>query len=275
MNLRNTVICAAASFLFAGAAIAQEAEKAIVEKEERPIWRPALEVSFDHSSRYMSEGFVGNPDEIDTISVNAEFGISDNLSFHIGGVAIFDETDACGNNCDVEEWDWLAGVTFKTPEIPALGALEINLDYIYYNYPRDKTHKHFTDTKEYELDVNAVDVFLAPGFAFVHDFENDVIKGNLNVTYEQPLKAISEKLSIECPVELWFGNHQYTGTTSTTAYSLCVQPTLNYAICDNLTIGTYLLMAWALNENVRREWKEDENNNKFNMCWGVKLTAEF
>ena len=276
MRFNKTFGCIAAGLLIAGSLMAQEADKKLEEKTGRAAWMPSLELSIDHSSRYISEGNVGNPDPINTIGLTASFELSDSLSIHVGGVAVIDETDACGNEHNVEEWDWLAGVTFKMPEIATIGALELKLDYIYYNYPRDKSHRYYTDTKEYELDVNAADLFLSPGFAFVHDFENDVIKANLNATYEHSLEFISDKLSFECPVELWFGNHQYTECTKGSAvYSLCIQPTLNYEISENVSIGAYLLMGWAMDGRVRRAWEDDENNNDFNVCWGLNMTASF
>ena len=58
-------------------------------------------------------------------------------------------------------------------------------------------------------------------------------------------------------------------------YSLCVQPTLNYEITENVSVGTYVLMGWALDSDVRRDWKDDENNNAFNVCWGLNLTLSF
>ena len=271
MKLNKLVICVLSGILLAGAAFAQEAEES-----ERPVLLPALELSLDHSSRYMSEGNVGNPDPINTIDLTAEWGVADNFAFHVGGTAIVDETDACDNRHNVEEWDWKAGFTFSLADLPGLGTLEFTCDYIYYNYPRDGAHTHDTDTKEYEIDVNATELFLSPGLAFVHDFENDVIKANVNVTFEQTLTAISEKLAFECPLELWCGNHQYTGCTSHTAfYSLCAQPTLKYEICENVSIGAYVQMGWALDSRVRRDWREDENNSAFNACWGLNLTASF
>ncbi len=259
--------------LMSGAVMAQEEQ---VEKDERPAWRPSLELSLDHTSRYISEGNVGNPDPVNNIGLTAEWELSDEFSIHIGATAVIDETGACGNEHNVEEWDWLAGFKYSTQEIDGIGPLEFNFDYIYYNYPRDKVHTHNTDTKEYEIDANATKLPLSPGISFVHDFENDVIKANVNATCEQKLDAISESLSFECPVELWFGNHQYTGCTKHTAsYSLCVQPTLKYEINDNLSIGAYVQMGWALDGKVRRDWREDENNNEFNACWGLNLTASF
>ena len=258
---------------------AQEAS----EENSRQAWLPTLELSLDHSSRYMSEGNVGNPDAIDTISLTLGWDITDNLSFHIGGVGIYDETDACGNRRNIEEWNWLAGLTYTTPEFDVIGKIEINFDYIYYNYPRNKAdeltgktlHNHTIDTKEYEIDITAVDLFLSPGIVFVHDFENDVIKANVNVTFEYTLEKISDKLSFECPVELWFGNHQYSGADHTTVYSLCVQPTLSYEITENISISAYVLMGWALDSDVRRDWKDDENNNAFNVAYGFALSFEF
>ena len=98
----------------------------------------------------------------------------------------------------------------------------------------------------------------------------------MNVTYVQALEFISEKLGFECPVELWAGNHQYTGCTHHTAvYSVCVQPTLLYEINENFSVGTYLQMGWAIDGGVRRDWREDENNSAFNICWGLNLTATF
>ncbi len=277
MKLNKIAVFALSGLLLAGTAIAQEEA---AEESERPAWLPSLELSLDHTSRYMSEGNVGNPDPINTISLTAEWGITDNFAFHIGGVAIIDETDACGNDDNVEEWDWLTGVTFTLP-----GGIEVNIDYIYYNYPRNKAdeetgktqHDHAIDTKEYEIDVTATELPLSPGIVFVHDFENDVIKANVNVTYEQELSFISDKLGFECPVELWAGNHQYTKgcTEHTVVYSTCVQPTLTYEISENVSIGTYVQMGWAINSKVRRDWKEDENNCAFNICWGLNLTATF
>jgi hypothetical protein len=259
------------------------AQEAAPAEDSRPAWLPTLELSLDRSSRYMSEGNVGNPDAIDTLSLTLGWDITDNLNFHIGGVGIYDETDACGNRRNIEEWNWLAGLTYTTPEFDVIGKIEINFDYIYYNYPRNKAdevtgktlHNHTIDTKEYEIDITAVDLFLSPGIVFVHDFENDVIKANVNVTFEQKLEKISENLTFECPVELWFGNHQYSGTDNTTVYSLCVQPSLNYEITENVSVGTYVLMGWALDSDVRRDWKDDENNNAFNVCWGLNLTLSF
>ena len=271
MKLNTLIVFALSGIMLAGAAMAQEEET-----DERPAWIPSLELSIDRTSRYMSEGNVGNPDPIDTISLTAEWSVTDNFAFHIGGVAVVDETDACDNEHNVEEWDWSAGFTFSIPEIAGIGTLEFNFDYIYYNYPHDGVHTHDVDTKEYEIDINATDLFLSPGIAFVHDFENDVIKANVNATFEQQLTAISENLSFECPVELWVGNHQYTGCTShTAAYSLCTQPTLKYEINDNLSVGAYVQMGWALDSRVRRDWREDENNNAFNVCWGLNLTVSF
>ncbi len=275
MNLKKTVCSALTCALFSTALIAQEAENAEAE-EERPVWQPSIEISLDHSSRYMSEGNVGNPDAINTIGLTAEWGLTDNFSLHIGGTAIIDETDACGNDDNVEEWDWLAGFTFTTQEIEGIGKIEFNFDYIYYNYPRDGAHDHQTDTKEYEIDITAADVLLSPGVVFVHDFENDVIKANVNVTYEHTLEFISDKLTFELPVELWVGNHQYTGSTPHTAfYSVCVNPALNYEISDKVSVGTYVNMGWALDKDVRNDWKDDENNNAFNVCWGLNLTMTF
>ena len=68
---------------------------------------------------------------------------------------------------------------------------------------------------------------------------------------------------------------QYSGADHTTIYRLCVQPTLNYEITENVSVGTYVLMGWALDSDVRRDWKDDENNNAFNVCWGLNLTLSF
>ena len=59
---------------------AQEAESA---EDSRPAWLPTLELSLDHSSRYISEGNVGNPDPINTLSLTLGWDITENLSFHI------------------------------------------------------------------------------------------------------------------------------------------------------------------------------------------------
>ncbi len=264
MNFKKTIVCTLLAFSVLAIA------------EEETGWKPSLELSIDHTSRYMSEGNVGNPDPIDTIGLTVEFPVTDDLALHLGGTAIYDETNACDNRRNVEEWDWNAGFTFTLNELPGIGALEFNFDYIYYNYPRDKVHTHDTDTKEYEIDINATELFLSPGIVFVHDFENDVIKGNVNFTYELPLDNLLENLSFECPFEFWAGNHQYTGCTKgSTAYSFCTQPTLSYAINENLSVATYVQMGWALDSRVRNDWKDDENNNAFNACWGLNMTLSF
>lgn len=274
MKIQRTIAICSASAILAASLMAQDAPKTA--EDERPAWLPSIELSIDHTSRYMSEGNVGNPDPINTIGLTAEYGITDSFAAHIGGVAIVDETDACENEHNVEEWDWIAGFTWTIADIDAIGDIEINFDYIYYNYPRDGAHTHDADTKEYEIDVNATKLFLSPGIAFVHDFENDVIKANANVTYEIDLASVLENLSFECPVELWVGNHQYTGCTSSSAvYSVCAQPTLKYAINEKISVSTFVQMGWALDSRVRRDWRDDENNNEFNACWGINFTASF
>ena len=45
------------------------AQEAAPAEDSRPAWLPTLELSLDRSSRYMSEGNVGNPDAIDTLSL--------------------------------------------------------------------------------------------------------------------------------------------------------------------------------------------------------------
>lgn len=266
--MKKLTIFVLSGIILAGIAQAQEEKSA-----ERPAWLPSLELGLDHASRYISEGNVGNPDPVNKVTLRAEWGITDNLSIHAEGLAIVDETDACNKKNNVEEWDWKLGATLTTPEIAVIGALEFNVDYIYYRYPSSDAD---VDPQEYEIDVNASDLFLSPGFAFVHDFKYNVIKANANVTYEQPLPFISEKLSFECPLELWTGNRRYTGCSKHGAlYSLCLQPTLKYTINENLSICGYTLMAWALDSTVRRDWRDDENNNAFNICWGMSLTANF
>ena len=266
--MKKLAIFVLSGIILAGVVQAQEEKKS-----ERPAWLPSLELSLDHASRYISEGNVGNPDPVNKVSLMAEWGITDNFAIHAKGVAVIDETDACGKEKQVEEWNWILGVSFTTPEIAVIGALDFNIDYIYYRYP---SYPEDVAPQEYEIDVNASDLFLSPGFAFVHDFENNVIKANANITYEQALPFISEQLSFECPLELWTGNRRYTGAPRTGAlYSLCLQPTLKYTINENLSISGYALMGWALDSTVRRDWRDDENNNEFNICWGMSLTANF
>ena len=266
MKLKKIAVVVLTGILLAGAAMAEEAKSA--EKEERSAWIPSLELKLDHKSRYMSEGCVGNPDPIETIELTAEWGVTDNFSVHISGLVIIDETDANDLKHDAEEWDWKAGITYSIPDLAAIGTLEFTADYIYYTYPHD------SDTHEYEIDVNATDLFLSPGIAFVHDFRNHVVKYNVNVTYEKKLDAISEHLSFECPAELWFGNRQFSGCDSdATAYSFCLEPTLKYELNENVSVGAYVQMGWSLDGRVRGAWKDDPNNNAFNCCWGLNLTA--
>ena len=87
------------------------AQEAAPAEDSRPAWLPTLELSLDRSSRYMSEGNVGNPDAIDTLSLTLGWDITDNLNFHIGGVGIYDETYFCVNRRYIEEKNWLACFT--------------------------------------------------------------------------------------------------------------------------------------------------------------------
>ena len=77
--------------LFAAMMLIGVQAKAQDATNEKPIWQPSVDISLSYSSRYISEGNVGNPDAIDTLSLTLGWDITDNLSFHIGGVGIYDE----------------------------------------------------------------------------------------------------------------------------------------------------------------------------------------
>ena len=71
------------TFVVLFVAVSLFAQEAAPAEDSRPIWLPTLELSLDHSSRYISEGNVGNPDPINTLSLTLGWDITENLSFHI------------------------------------------------------------------------------------------------------------------------------------------------------------------------------------------------
>ena len=269
MKMSKIVVCALGVVMLANSAFAHDVK---LKEQELPFGFPSyFEYSFDYASRYMSEGYVEDPNYNYTRILTLGWSITDNLSFHIGGLERVEHLNKFFS--DVAELDCFAGLSLTLPDVPGLGAMEFNMDYIYYNYPHDGAHTHDVDNKEYEIDINATELFLKPGIAFVHDFENDAIKANVNATYELNLERICKFLVFECPMEFWFGNHQYSGCTEhLAAYSLCISPALKIKIKDIIFLGVFTQMSWALDSDVRRYWKDDKDNNSFNMCWGLNFT---
>lgn len=242
-------------------------------------WVPSIALSADLASRYFSEGAISNDEP--TTQIDLSISLKD---FTVGVWTCIDLTDRVGYGNEPEEWDYY--VTYA----PSIGGdwavikgLDFTFGYWYYDYPRASE----ADSQELEFAVNA-QCLLSPGIDLYWDFENDLFYGSLNASHETPLDFISDKLTWENSCELWWGNSHYNcndnynwahmadeKTYKNCFFAFVWTTKFTFKIDEHFSFGPFLQLGYALDNDIRNEWKEDPMQNAVNFCWGANLSMEF
>ncbi len=255
-------------------AFAQEAQK--LETEESNPWKPTIALGVDWAFKDVSEGKVGSEDAI--FDVDAHLSLQ---GFTLGVTATIDSTDINDKKNRAEEYDFYIGYEYTFEDIATIG-----LKYTYCQIPSHNAD----DYSEFEFDLNA-ECFLKPGIAILYDDNDGVWYGNFNISYEkEQLFEACPFLGLKTTAELWWGNGHYVGTTTVgdeddekevyirnhgCLYSFVTTLELPCKFNDHITFTPYTSASWALNHDVRKDWRDDENNSNMNIFFGLKLDFEF
>ena len=293
----------AAMMLIGVQAMAQDATN------EKPIWQPSVGINLSYSSRYISDGWVVNPESMIFGDINLTWDFNEFGGIYIGTWFANDWNDYNkGDRIDYEpeEWDYWFGYYYTLGDIPVVDSLTFDLSYTYWDYPkRTGWPKPGETERKVVLDISTGDFAITedftwhPGIYFGWDHENDEWQVKL---YVKSSYKISDKLSFNNGLDLfwnngrwrrgsWRHNHhdkqdkvfdedgrsmsdQYKNGFSTLVWST----DLSYAINDYISFGPFAKLAWVLDHDYREVWKSngnDDHKSGVNNLWGVQLSISF
>ncbi|MBQ4439584.1 MAG: hypothetical protein II909_00390 [Kiritimatiellae bacterium] len=331
----NTIMALAAAASISGMAFAQEQETAPATAETQPAAAeeaapaaaaetPAEEEQLDEEecsivsaefglafdSKYLTYGVVDGKDPIVTPSATVTF--FDTLYF--GVEAIFDVTKGNGKRGDygrrAGQWttlDAIVGVTHDFDLGDTLGALTVDVNYIYEYIRRYKMHnaaledKSMDDTQYVNLELSLGDLWFEPTLAI----ERDIMADNgtyVNLEVGHTFTVIGEEddpvVTLRPAVGQGWGNslrtHGYFadsmpsesfshGGLMDTSFSL----TAEWAICEYLTLSGYVAYYDYLFDSTMRDaaryynggWnhrgRENNKGDSAQFVGGLALTASF
>ncbi|MBQ4480674.1 MAG: hypothetical protein II943_08555 [Victivallales bacterium] len=280
------------------------AQEAVTVDEEEGGWKPSLELSADYSSVYISKGNVSNPDPI--LTLDAKIGLK---GFYVDVTSMFDMSgynspERSGSYTNNRKWraeeiDYVLGYayTFDKELLGGFSDLTVDFSWQYYQYPRFREEQgeededgeiegsHLSHFKEMPLCLTlSLDNVLA-SFTEADSPHKLSLSNNLyydlaqyywytetSVGYEY---KISEKLAASLTNTWYWGDGKFNGWGKQAMKATDLVAELAYDICDNVTLGAYVGVAWATNSHERQEWKDDANNNRTNWWGGVKCTFAF
>ena len=236
-------------------------------------WRPQVDFTLDWSSRYIDLGEVLNPDPVGQADLCLSL-----KGFYVGVWTCVDFTDVNGYHNEPEEWNYYLGYEYTFTDVPGVESLTIDLGWTYCDCPRDAS----SDSQEFHLGIQLEDVLLAPTVVVTWDYEDDIWWVEAGVSHEMPLEFISEKLLFGTALDLVWGNTRWNGgfDKGDDAYknalaTAALTTELTYQLTENISFGPYMIVAWALDHDIREKFRDDSINNACNFVWGIKLNMEF
>ncbi len=249
---------------------AKAAAQPTVVLEDNDAMRPTFSFTLEAANRYMGgKGSISNDDWVIQPDLSVSF-----MGFTAGVWSCIDMTDRVGYNGEPEEWNYYVEWS------PELEYVDLTIGYCYEDYPRANE----ADCQKLEFAVN-LKTFLSPGIEVAWDFENDIFEVGFNLSYD---KEIGDGLVWYNSAELWWGNTHYNcndngnwahksheDTSKNALISAVLTTGLEYSICENVTVGPYLKAGWALDHDIREDWKQDEMQNSVNFCGGFVMNFVF
>ena len=285
----------AAMMLIGVQAIAQDATN------EKPIWRPSVDISMSYSSRYISDGWVVNPESMLFADINLTWDFNEFGGIYIGTWVANDWNDYNRDSridYEPEEWDYWIGYYYTLNDVPVVNSLTFDLSYTYWDYPKRTQWPARGETeRKVALDISTGDFAITedftwhPGFFVGWDHENDEWQAKL---YVKSSYKISDKLSFNNGLDLFWNNGRwrcggYDGVNHAkraglldsykNGFSTLVwSADLSYAINDYISFGPFAKLAWVLDHDYREVWKSESSPNHksgMNNLWGVQLSISF
>jgi len=263
---------------------------------------PAVELSMDVQSRYMSDGVVINPDPGLFLDASAVW----NFGLFVETWAAFDlngfnnGTDKDGayvndrrNRCS--EADYVIGYAYIFKDLIPISPLTMALSYEYFQYPRCNGPYSWSDDEYVNTTVKLdnvlpkdIDAWLSLSYTWLYGtrkYSNycwaDVAFG---YNFTKKLSAsITNKVFYACNsklretysevygddfVDMIFGNHGAFTTLESTIEA-------KYKLTKNLSIRAYVDCSWALDHTVRDVFKAVDYQNAFNIRYGAGCTYSF
>ena len=305
MSNKTIKMVAAAALFAAGAAFAQEAAPAAetaldgwsytpgegVSFDEQPIFSAEFALNFD--SKYMTYGVVDGKDPILTPTAYGTF--FDLVYF--GVEAIFDTTKGNGKRGGYGNragkyttLDAVVGAAYDFDLGETLGALSVDFNYIYEYIP---TQRHAgdgcPDTQYLNLELSLGDLWLEPTFAVERDLMlDDGTYFNFSIGHTFTVVGDDEDqvVTFRPSVGQGFGNKSrnkaYLGKEKEGFMDTTLKGELEWAICDNLSLGAYVAVSEYLFDRRLRDGARDHNtewgkseDHSWNVWGGLSLTATF
>lgn len=263
----------------------EEAAPAAPMEMEDDSWMPVVELSATWQSKYMCDGKVVNPHPI--TALNAFVGLG---GFRLDVWSAIDMTEynrpdggsrAYKNNREyrTEEIDYEIGYAYTFADLLPFSPLTLDIAWKYFQYPRALfSHDNPLDMTVY-LD-NLLDpegaAFLGTGVTFRYDLEHYTWYAWYDVTFGY---NFTEKLSASLSSKLYWGTKSKMraayGLNRDAISSLLLRAQANYALCEHLTLNAFLEAGYAIDREVRENWKASDINNEENFRAGFGVAYAF
>ncbi|MBO4619961.1 MAG: hypothetical protein J5654_07610 [Victivallales bacterium] len=271
------------------------AQDVVTAEEEENGWKPSLELTADYSSAYVSKGAVGNPDPILALELNLElkgFYVDVWSPFDMSSYNSPERSGSYTNNRRgrAEEIDYVIGYayTIEADKLGGFSDLTVDFSWQYYQYPRYREEgdkRELSHFKEMPLCLGvSLDNVLA-SFTEADSPHSLALSNNLYYDLEQYYwytesgisygYQITEQVAFSLTNTWYWGDHKFNGWGKSAMKATDLVAKVDYEICDHVTLGAYVGVAWATNSHERQEWKDDANNNRTNWWGGVKCSFAF
>ena len=246
----------AAMMLIGVQAIAQDATN------EKPIWRPAVDISMSYSSRYISDGWVINPESMLFADINLTWDFNEFGGIYIGTWVANDWNDYNRDSridYEPEEWDYWIGYYYTLSDVPVVDSLTFDLSYTYWDYPKRTQWPAPGETeRNVALDISTGDFAITDGLDLFWNNGRWRCGGYDGVHHLKRAGLLDS----------------YKNGFSTLVWSA----DLSYAINDYISFGPFAKLAWVLDHDYREVWKSESSPNHksgMNNLWGVQLSISF
>ena len=302
MNMKNFLKGAFAVAALAGAQIfAQEAAPEVKEEKVCGLIPDSISLSMQYKSRYISDGFVVNPDNM----LFGSFDLGWDLTSHDGiYVGIWGANDLNRYNADEkvkyepEEFDYYIGYWYEFGDIPGIESLTLDLSYTYWDYPsRTELEGIGEQQNTIALDITA-GCLLKPGVTINWDPENEKLYFKLHVGYDYEVEDV-KGLSFSTGLALFVGNGHYVAgkgvkkswiwdegdgednepgwadspAKRSAITTLIWEVALTYEVNEHFSFGPFASLNFALDHNVRETWqgyhKAVNSESGCNTLWGI------
>ena len=312
MSMKNFVKSVFAVAAIAGAQVFAQDAVPEVKEEGRSRLIPSMTLNVEYKSRYISDGFVVNPESMIFGSFDLGWDISDTNGIYVGIWGANDWNDynegtkgdhEGGVQYEPEEWDYYIGYWHEIGDIPAIESLTLDLSYTYWDYPH-RTHWQCVGEQQNTIALDlTTGCFLKPGVTINWDSENEKIYCKFHVKYEKDIEDI-KGLSFSTGLDLFWGNSHYVNAKGVKkswvpAYNedgdrdgyedkpvggaalttLVWSAGFSYAVNDHFSFGPFASLSFALDHNVRDSWKSDHksanSDSGCNTLWGFGGTLKF